>query len=213
MAFSKLTKIIMYVIAGISLVVALFFYVSPKTVNMDELEAREAAALNPVEMMSAPLPEVDTTSSDSTMVNDSTVVEEAPAVVEMPLAPTVVDYSEIFSGWELLVWNRIDIALLWAYILMVMAAIAAIVFPLIAVLGNTRALIRLVAVLAGAAVLVVISYLSSSDTPLQIIGYEGADASDPGTLKMIDTVLFVTYMLFGLALASILYAIVSRVFK
>ena len=38
MAFSKLTRIILYVVAGISLLVVLFFYVSPKTVDYDELE-------------------------------------------------------------------------------------------------------------------------------------------------------------------------------
>jgi hypothetical protein len=70
-----------------------------------------------------------------------------------------------------------------------------------------------VAVLVGAAILVVISYLLSNDTPIEIIGYTGTDNSDPGTLKMIDTVLFITYMLFGLALGSILYAIISRAFK
>ena len=86
-------------------------------------------------------------------------------------------------------------------------------FPLIAVLSNPKALVRLLAILAGAAVLVVISYVLSKDTPIDIIGYTGTDNSDPGTLKMIDTVLFVTYMLFGLALASILYAIISRAFK
>jgi hypothetical protein len=53
----------------------------------------------------------------------------------------------------------------------------------------------------------------SNDTPIEIIGYTGTENSDPGTLKMIDTVLFITYMLFGLALASILYAIISRAFK
>jgi hypothetical protein len=68
-------------------------------------------------------------------------------------------------------------------------------------------------VLAGAAVLVVISYLLANDTPIEILGYTGTGNTDPGTLKMIDTVLFITYMLFGLALGSILYAIISRAFK
>jgi hypothetical protein len=117
------------------------------------------------------------------------------------------------SGYEYLVWYRTDIALIWAYILVILTLIASIVFPLIAVLNNPRGLIRLGAVLVGAAVLVVISYAVSSDTPIDIIGYTGTDNSDPATLKMIDTVLFVTYMLFGLALASILYAITSRAFK
>jgi hypothetical protein len=59
----------------------------------------------------------------------------------------------------------------------------------------------------------VISYVLSKDTPIEIIGYTGTGNSDPGTLKMIDTVLFITYILFGMALGSILYAVISRAFK
>jgi len=62
-------------------------------------------------------------------------------------------------------------------------------------------------------VIVVISYLLSKDTPITITGYTGTGNSDPLTLKLIDTVLFITYMLFGLALASILYSVISRAFK
>ena len=68
-------------------------------------------------------------------------------------------------------------------------------------------------VLVGAAVIIVVSYLLASGSPIDIIGYAGDANKNPGTLKMVDTTLFVTYMLFGMALASILYSIVSRVFK
>jgi hypothetical protein len=217
MAFSNLTRIILFVIAGISLVVVLFFYISPKTVDYDGMEAKVEQAMSPVDLTPAPLPVVDTTAADST-VADSTVVEEvveaesAFATVEVPES-SGTDLKEVLSGWERMVWFRTDIALIWAYILVLLTLVASVVFPLISVLSNPKALIRLLAVLAGAAVLVVISYLTSSAEPIDIIGYTGTDNSDPGTLKMIDTVLFVTYMLFGLALASILYAIISKAFK
>jgi hypothetical protein len=191
--------------------------VSPRTVDYDELEVRVEEAMNPVDMTPMSLPSADTTAADSTAA-DSTLVEEpvqeedAFATVEV-LDTSETDLGEVLSGWEYLVWFRTDIALIWAYILVLLTLIASVVFPLIAVISNPKALIRLLAVLAGAAVLVVISWLSSSSTPIDIIGYTGTDNSDPGTLKMIDTVLFVTYMLFGLALGSILYAIVSRAFK
>jgi hypothetical protein len=217
MAFSNLTRIILYVIGGISLLVMLFFYMGPKTVNYDDLEARVEEALNPPDISPvAPLPTVDTTAQDSAAVEEIAVAEEEGdqgTLVTSEAATAAVDLRDHMSGWEYLVWFRTDIALMWAYILVVITLIAAIVFPLISVFSNTRALIRLIAVLAAAAILVVISYLVSSDTPIDIIGYTGTDNSDPATLRMIDTVLFVTYMLFGLALASILYAIVSRAFK
>ena len=213
MAFSKITRIILYLVAGISLLVVLFFYIAPKTVgDYDELEMRVIEARNPVDMSPvAPLPAVDTTEQDST------AVEATEDVVEIAV-PVMADNSdvnlkEIFSGWEYLVYFRTDIALIWAYILILITFIASIIFPLISVLTNPKGLLRLGAVLVGAAILVVISYLMSNDTPLDIIGYSGTGNSDPGTLKMIDTVLFVTYILFGMAFASILYAIVSKAFK
>jgi len=217
MAFSNITRIILYAIAGISLLVVLFFYASPKTVDYDALEVRVEEAMNPVDLTPAPPPVADTTAQDSAAVEEM-AVEEAAEEEGAFAAAEVIDTAGInlkdhMSGWEYLVWFRTDIALIWAYILVVLTLLASLIFPLISVLTNTKALIRLLAVLAGAAVLVVVSWLLSSSNPIEIIGYTGTDNSDPGTLRMIDTVLFVTYMLFGLALASILYAIISRAFK
>ncbi len=216
MAFSNITRIILFILAGISLVVVLFFYVSPKTVDVDGMEFRVLEAQNPVDLTPlAPLPTVDTTAvaEDGTAIEDTTVAKVAAPVIPMAPPPEPKSASEVLSGWELLVWNRVDIALVWAYILVLLTAIAAIVFPLISILANPKGLIRLALVLVGAAVLVLISYFMASGTPIDIIGYSGTGNSDPGTLKMVDTILYVTYILFGMALASILYAIVSKAFK
>lgn len=214
MAFSKLTRIILYVVAGISLLVILFFYVSPRTVDIDALEARVDGIMNPVDLTPvAPLPTVrDSTAQDSTAVEAVEQESSAFATTEV-LDTSGINLKDELSGYEYLVWFRTDIALIWAYLLILVTLIASIVFPFIAILSNPKGLIRLGAVLAGAAVLVVIAYVLSKDTAIEIIGYDGTDNSDPAVLKMIDTVLFVTYMLFGLALGSILYAIVSKAFK
>jgi len=219
MAFSKLTRIILFVVAGISLLVVAFFYISPKTLDYDALELRVEQELTPVDLTPvAPMPEIDTSLTDSVAIAENIAsVERAEeerlaAIAEMANQP-VPTVKEVLGGWEYLVWFRTDIALIWAYILVLVTLIASIVFPLIAVISHPKALIRLLVVLAGAAVLVVISYLLSNDTPIDIIGYTGTGNSDPGTLKMIDTVLFITYILFGMALGSILYAIISRAFK
>jgi hypothetical protein len=222
MAVPKITRIILYVVAAISLIVVLFFYAGPWTVDYDALESRVEEAKNPVDLTPlAPLPEADTTAQDSTAAEEVAAVEEAAEEADEAEAFTAAnvvetsetDLREIMSGWEYLVWFRTDIALIWAYILVILTLVASIVFPLIAVISNPRALIRLAGVLAGAAVLLIISYVMAKGTPIDIIGYTGTANRDPETLKMIDTVLFVTYMLFGLALASILYAIISRAFK
>jgi hypothetical protein len=217
MAFSKITRVLLFILAGISLVVVLFFYISPKTVDFDGMELRVQEAANPVDLTPmAPLPTVDTTAvaEDIPATEDTTKVAEVAAPpIPMAPPPEPKEAKEVLSGWELLVWNRVDIALVWAYILILLTALAAVVFPLIAVISNPKGLIRLGIVLVGAAVLVLVSYLMASGTPLDIIGYTGTGNSDPSTLKMVDTVLFVTYILFGMALVSILYAIVSKAFK
>jgi hypothetical protein len=219
MAFSKLTRIILFVVAGISLVVVLFFYIGPKTLDYDALELKVENTLTPMDLTPiAQIPEIDTSLTDSVAIAENLAAveraeeEAAAAAIEAMNAPAP-DLGEALSGWESMVWFRTDIALVWAYILIILTAIAAIAFPLVAVISHPKALIRLLLVLAGAAVLVVISYVLSNDKPIDIIGYTGTGNTDPGTLKMIDTVLFITYMLFGLALGSILYAIVSRAFK
>jgi hypothetical protein len=219
MAFSKLTRIILFVVAGISLVVVLFFYIGPKTLDYDALELKVENTLTPMDLTPiAQIPEIDTSLTDSVAIAENLAAieraEEAAAIAAAEaLNAPAPDLGEVLSGWESLVWFRTDVALVWAYILVLLTAIAAIVFPLIAVISHPKALIRLLLVLAGAAVLVVVSYVLSNDKPIDIIGYTGTGNTDPGTLKMIDTVLFITYMLFGLALGSILYSIVSRAFK
>lgn len=210
MVFSKLTKVVLYVVAGISLLVMLFFYASPNTLDIDDLDMRVEELLSPVVMdMAAPMPVVDSLATDSTQAE----VIPAPALPVEPVDVSSVNLRDHLSGWEILVYKRTDVALIWAYILFIITAIASIVFPLISVFSNKKSLIRLVLVLAGAAALIVISYLMASEAPIDIVGYTGASNKNPGTLKMVDTTLFVTYMLFGMALVSILYSIVSRVFK
>ena len=220
MAFSNITRIILYVVAGISVLVVLLFYIGPKTVDdYDALVTRVDEALNPVDMTPlAPMLVVDTSLTDSAAIAENAAAvqratEERAAAAAAALETSGKSIKDVTSGWEYLLYFRTDIALIWAYILVLITLIASLVFPLIAVISNPKALVRLLAVLAGAAVLIVISYVLSKDTPINITGYTGTDNSDPGTLKMIDTVLFVTYMLFGLAIASILYAIISRAFK
>ena len=219
MAVSKLTKIILWVVAGISLIVVLFFYIGPKTIgDYDAMVDRVDDALSGVDLTPmAPMPVIDTTLTDSAAIAEN-IAAVQKAEEERFAAPVVTETSgksvvEVTSGWEALLYFRTDIALMWAYFLILITLIAAIAFPLVAVISNPKALIRLLIVLAGFAVLVVVSYLLSSDTAMEIIGYDGTGNTDPGTLKMVDTVLFLTYMLFGLAIGSILYAITSKAFK
>jgi hypothetical protein len=220
---SKISSIILYVVAAISLVVILFFYIGPRSVDIDEIEARvEQLTTEGVlaDQPETPAPaEADTTEVDTNgMAGDTTEVADVDSAVIAPAVKDValeeIDLKEHLTTWELMVYKRTDYALGWAYILLAIAAIAAVLFPLISIVTDVKAILRLLAVLAGAAVLVLVSYyVFASDTPIDILGYTGTDNSDPVTLKWIGTGLFSTYIIFGLALLSILYSEVANIFK
>jgi hypothetical protein len=226
------------VVAAISLIVILFFYASPRTVDIIELEARVEQLLTEGVLVDKPEPpaaaEIDTIAEDRLELAEDVAVaaaeqaeeevteedsaaiaatteEEAPIV---EVAPEEVDLKDHLSSWELMVYKRTDYALGWAYILLAIAAIAAIVFPLIRIVTDVKAILRLLMVVATAAVLVLVSYfVFASDTPINILGYTGTDNSDPVTLKWIGTGLFSTYIIFGIAILSILYFEVASIFK
>lgn len=229
MYYSKISSITLYVVAAISLVVILFFYIGPRTLDIDELEARvEQLTTQGViaDEPSTPAPAMDSTEVDSAgMAADTAGVApvdsaELARVTEEKITPEEdivvesIDLKEHLSTWELMVYKRTDYALGWAYILLAIAALAAVLFPLITIVTDIKAILRLLAVLAGAAVLVIVSYfVFASDATINILGYTGTDNSDPVTLKWIDTGLFSTYIIFGLALLSILYSEVANLFK
>jgi hypothetical protein len=234
MSYSKISSITLIVVATISLIVILFFYISPRTVDIAELDARVEQLLTEGALPSEPEPgvatDVDTTVVDTTAAEsleiaeaDTVVAEEDTAAVaitadeEMPITgitPEEVDLRDHLTNWELMVYKRTDYALNWAYILLAIAAIAAIAFPLINIVTDVKAILRLLMVAGAAAVLLLVSYfVFASDTSIQILGYTGTDNTNPVALKWIGTGLFSTYIIFGIAIISILYFEVVSIFK
>jgi len=235
MSYSKISSITLIVVAVISLVVILFFYASPRTVDIIELEARVEQLLTEGALPEEPEPgvaaDVDTTVVDSIAaegleemagIDTVKVTEEDSAAAialheERPIveaAPEEIDLNDYLSTWEYMVYKRTDYALGWAYILLLIAAVAALTFPLITIVTDVKAILRLLMVVGAAAVLLLVSYfVFASDTPINILGYTGTDNSDPTTLKWIGTGLFSTYIIFGIAFLSILYFEVVSIFK
>ena len=229
MSYSKISSITLVVVAAISLIVILFFYISPRTVNIIELEARVEQLLT--EGVLADQPEAPAVAEADTVAEEGTEMEEDAADVAeedsaamaatadeptpiVEVAPELVDLRDHLSNWELMVYKRTDYALGWAYILLVIAAIAAIAFPLVVIVTDVKAILRLLMVAAAAALLVLVSYfVFASDTPIQILGYTGTDNTNPVALKWIGTGLFSTYIIFGIAILSILYFEVVSIFK
>jgi hypothetical protein len=232
MSYSKLSSITLYVVAAISLIVILFFYVSPRTVDVNEIEARVEQLLTegvPAETPDTEVPaEADSTAADSlqiaeTVETDSTETDSAAIAAAVnededmgttAVAPGEVDLRDHLSNWEYMVYKRTDYALGWAYILFIIAALAAVLFPLISTVTDVKAILQLLAILGAAAILVVFSYfVLASDTAISIIGYTGTDNTNPKALKWIGTGLYSTYIIFGIALLSILYSEVAKLFK
>ncbi len=230
MSYSKISSITLIVVATISVIVILFFYISPRTVDIIELEARVEQLLTEGALPDQPEPgvaaEVDTMMVDSleaAETDEAVIAEEDSAAMiasveeEMPLkeiTPEEVDLKDHLSNWEIMVYKRTDYALGWAYILLAIAAIAAILFPLVTIVTDVRAILRMLMVVGAAAVLLLVSYfVFASDTPIQILGYTGTDNTNPVALKWIGTGLFSTYIIFGIAILSILYFEVVSIFK
>lgn len=102
--------------------------------------------------------------------------------------------------------------LLWAGILAGLTALLSLVFPIIHMVANPKAIKTTVLTLVGVAVLIFIAWMLASDAVLDMPHYEGPD-NVPKTLKLAGTGLYTTYILAGLAVLSILYSEISKYFK
>ncbi|MFW5645087.1 MAG: hypothetical protein ACOCZL_04175 [Bacteroidota bacterium] len=229
MSFSKIAKIALYVVVGISVLVIGLFYFGDNIIDLDAYEAK-------IEQMGEPdegelgfdfqqdMAEADTTAAEADTAGvaetDTAVAEEADTVAaaEEEIEPVVdeVDATvepEALNFMEKLVFYRTDIALIWAYILVIVTIIIALVFSIGFMFSNTKALIRGLLILVGAAILVGVSYSLASDEPLRIIGYEGTDNKDPQVLKLVGMGLITMYFVLGFILLTILYSEIAKYFK
>lgn len=106
----------------------------------------------------------------------------------------------------------LDIIMYWAYILFGIAAVAALVFPLVRMFTRPKEAVKTLISVAVIAVVVFISYTLSDDTILELPGYTGDD-NVPGTLKFAGTILGTGLLLFFGVIASIIYVEISKIFK
>ena len=100
----------------------------------------------------------------------------------------------------------------WAYILLFVTMAIVVVFQLVFMASNLKALKRTGIIIAIAAVLVFISYQLADDTVLNLIQYTGPD-NVPGTLQTVGTTLIFTYILGVVAIVAILYSSIANLFK
>ncbi len=137
------------------------------------------------------------------------IAVSAVLVVSMMVNISENKADPVMGGW-------INTNLVWAYILLAAGtgiALLAGIFHMISDIGAAKkGLISLAAV----AVLAIASYSLASDAMPQFIGVDRFIAEGtltPNIAKLVDTGLIATYLLFGLAILSIVWSSVSQIFK
>ena len=109
----------------------------------------------------------------------------------------------------------IDAFIIWAYVLIGLAAAAAVIPAVITLATQPKNAVKSIISIVAVAALVLVAWLMSDGTPFttaQLPGYEG-EGNVPETLKIADTMLFTMYFLLAGAIVSIIYAEVAKVFK
>jgi len=212
MSFSKIASYVLYVVVGITIPILILFYFGDSLVNTEKYQAKVQKIENPVEKSSTVNVTMDLQSADSLATPaDSLAAVNAQKAAEV-VTPVVAEEVS-FTFVEKLVYYKMDVALIWGYILLIISSLTAVIFPIVYTIVHPENMVRGLLVLVGIGAMILVSYLLSSGEPLEIIGYTGSDASDPGILKLIDTGLIFNYFILGLALLSIVYAEISNYFK
>ncbi len=126
----------------------------------------------------------------------------------------MVNISENDNDPTMASW--INSNLIWAYILVAISAGVAIISGLLHMVTDKKAAKGGLIVLGFFAVVAVISYSLASDAIPQFLGVD--KFINDGTLtirvaKLVDTGLYATYILLGLAILSIVFSSVTRLFK
>ncbi len=210
MSFSKIPSYLMYMIVGITVLIMGLFYFGDSLIDTNQYNAKLKKIENSAVKSSEANIIKDLQSADSLSVQADSSVTEESNVIEPAAVPTNISRLNFM---EKLVYNKTDIAIMWGFLLLLIAVITALIFPMIYTLANPSNIIRSLLVLVGIAILIGVSYLFASDTTINIPGYLGTDNSNPVVLKVIDTGLIFMYFMLGLALLSILYAEVAKYFK
>lgn len=208
----KVVGYLLYLIFGISVIIMALFYFGEKLIDQKAYDAKMAKIEAQAEPVYTQVPSEEIIADESSAEEgEEETVQLAPPVVPQVQSESIKSVK--FSFFEKLVYYKTDIAIIWGYILLGLTLVLALVFPLILMFSSVKNLLRTLGFLAAAAVLVVIAYALASGTPIPIPGYDGTDNYDPVVLKLVDTGIFLTYFLTGLALLSILYSEVAKAFK
>ncbi|OFY98249.1 MAG: hypothetical protein A3K10_17330 [Bacteroidetes bacterium RIFCSPLOWO2_12_FULL_31_6] len=99
----------------------------------------------------------------------------------------------------------------WCYVLLAIASLVAIVFPIIAMVQNPKNAKIVLMGIVGLSIVFVIGYLLS--TGVDTIDGDGKLLATALEAKMSETGLIVFYIMGGFAIITVVYAEVSKMFK
>ena len=99
----------------------------------------------------------------------------------------------------------------WAKLLIYIAAGVSLLFEVFHLVMNPKNAVRSFVSFGILGVITLLAYAMSDDTPLQLVAFNADNV--PSMLTMAGTMLYGTYILFGIVVAAILYTELSRLFK
>lgn len=130
--------------------------------------------------------------------SDVNIADDAP----------LADKFEAFGG-------VLDVFMVWAYILLGIAAAAAIIPSVLQLAMNPKAAVKSIVSIAILGGFVLLAYSLSDGTPFtaeQLPGYDG-DHNVEGWLELADTMIFSVYFLLAGVVLSWIYSEVAKAFK
>lgn len=104
-----------------------------------------------------------------------------------------------------------SLALQYAFVVLIFAALVAIVFPVINGIRNPKNVGRNLITVLGVVIVLGVCYYFSSGEKLNLVNYSGTD-NEYGVLKIVDTGLFAMYLSFLGAILAIVYSEVRKYF-
>lgn len=134
------------------------------------------------------------------------ILVSAVLVISLVSNISSIDSDPAMGSW-------ISNNLTWSYILLIACAGVAIIFSIIQMFLDKRSAIKGLSSLGFMAVVVLIAYLFSSDVLPQFYGVEkfvDKGILTPKVSQFIDTGLYATYLLFGLAVVAIIWSGISQ---
>ncbi|NLX41728.1 MAG: hypothetical protein GXY75_07555 [Bacteroidales bacterium] len=102
----------------------------------------------------------------------------------------------------------LDVNLFWAYALIGIGAVLALIFPLAKAFKTKKGIITILILIAGVVVVIGGCYLLAPGTPIELNQEVSA-----ATFKFTDTALYVTYVFVAASIIALLWSAIRNSFK